>query len=266
MAAWLRLMRHRGARDLANPRFLGPRVADKLFLVAILVSLYWRVANKRSVGAITNVSAFLFTWIILPVFCACTLMPSLVLERAVFVRERADGLYSVVAYLGYKLTTELVVATATSLPVTAAMFYGAALHGSYAYFWLVFLFSLAVGVAAGYLVAAASPSMDVANAALPTWACVNLFFVGQLIRFDDMPRAWRWYSWLDPMRYGWAGLLVNEEGASPLPLYIAGKRLTEFYGVAGTNKWGVLGALASFVAVFVVATWATLRFKRLTWR
>lgn len=46
-------------------------------------------------------------------------------------------------------------------------------------------------------VAALSPNMDVANAALPLYVTMLLFFGGQLIRFVDMPVYWRWFSEID---------------------------------------------------------------------
>ena len=45
-----------------------------------------------------------------------------------------------------------------------------------------------------YLIAALSPSMDVANAALPAYVVSLLFFVGLLIRSDSQPRYWHWYA------------------------------------------------------------------------
>ena len=41
-----------------------------------------------------------------------------------------------------------------------------------------------------YTVAACSPNMDVANAALPTYVVTQLFFAGFLIRQPSMPVYW----------------------------------------------------------------------------
>jgi hypothetical protein len=100
------------------------------------------------------------------------------------------------------------------------------LKGSFVLFWLVYLCTLATGIVLAYTVAAISPNMDVANAALPTYVVVRtarctalprfssasfmcqlhapaltllaavvqtlLFFAGCLIRWDDIPNYWRW--------------------------------------------------------------------------
>jgi hypothetical protein len=57
---------------------------------------------------------------------------------------------------------------------------------------LVYLFTLANGVTLGYLVAAISPNLDVANAALPALVTVMLFFAGQLAVLDSIPNYWSW--------------------------------------------------------------------------
>ena len=50
-----------------------------------------------------------------------------------------------------------------------------------------------------YFIAAISPTMDVANGALPAWIVINLFFVGLLIRPQDQPRYWHWCGPLKPL-------------------------------------------------------------------
>lgn len=51
-----------------------------------------------------------------------------------------------------------------------------------------------------YFVAALSPNMDVANAALPVYVSTLLFFGGFLFTFDKMPPWWKWYSYINFMR------------------------------------------------------------------
>lgn len=52
----------------------------------------------------------------------------------------------------------------------------------------------------GYLVAACSPTMEVANAVLPAYATCMLFFVGQLIRLPDIRPYWKWCVYIDPLQ------------------------------------------------------------------
>jgi ATP-binding cassette, subfamily G (WHITE), member 2 len=54
-----------------------------------------------------------------------------------------------------------------------------------------------------------APNMDVANALLPTYVVTLLFFAGFLLRFDDMPPWWKWYSYINFLRYAWSAVMVN---------------------------------------------------------
>lgn len=105
----------------------------------------------------------------LPAFGAASYVPALVLERSLYVRERNDGLYRPITYLLSKLIEELLLAAVSSAAVGAAVFYALQLHGTLLLFWLVYFSTLANGIVLAYAVAAISPNMDVANAALPTY-------------------------------------------------------------------------------------------------
>eukprot|EP00878_Enallax_costatus_P033851 GHUV01037426.1.p1 GENE.GHUV01037426.1~~GHUV01037426.1.p1 ORF type:complete len:111 (+),score=18.41 GHUV01037426.1:84-416(+) len=52
-----------------------------------------------------------------------------------------------------------------------------------------------------YTVAALSPTMDVANALLPVYVTTLLFFGGFLFTYDAMPPWWKWYSYINPLRW-----------------------------------------------------------------
>lgn len=64
--------------------------------------------------------------------------------------------------------------------VTAAAFAVIQLQGSFALFFLVYFATLCVGITLAYSVAAMSPNMDVANAALPVYVTTLLYFGGFL--------------------------------------------------------------------------------------
>jgi hypothetical protein len=55
-------------------------------------------------------------WCVLPAYGAASYVPSIVMERTLYVRERADGLYLPVTYLLAKMADELMLATGQSHP------------------------------------------------------------------------------------------------------------------------------------------------------
>ena len=134
-------------------------------------------------------------------FGAASYVPTLAMDRALYYREVSDGLYRSIVYLLFNLLTELFVSAITAILYTLIVWWAIDLQGSLGIFFIVYYISSIVGITAAYAVAAVSPTLEVANAALPTYMVVNLFFAGFLIPLDKMPQGWRWYANIDPMRY-----------------------------------------------------------------
>jgi len=158
---------------------------------------------------VVNICAMLFMWTTLPAFGASSYVPQIVLERALFMRERADGLYRPMTYICAKMFDEMLLLLGVSLVFAAMVFYAVQLPGSFLLFWLVYLFTLGNGVILAYLISALSPNMEVANTILPVYVVTLLFFAGFLIRPEDIPAYWRWYTHINLMKYSWGALMLN---------------------------------------------------------
>lgn len=277
LSTTLTLLRYRMTRDLVDPSWLGPRSLDKLLLTPIIASLYWKVGAKgfaaggggevvdpvEAAAAASNTGALLFLFSILPGYAAASYMPCIVLERPLFVREVADGLYTPASYLAAKMLGESVVYVFVSIAVTAMVWWPCALDqrgGDYLAFWAGNLVTTLSGVALGYAVAALSPSMGVANAALPAYVTMLLFFVGLLLPSRSIPKMWVWLEKVSFLRYAWRAQMINVFGPGskrPDPSVI------EYYSMGdGATAWGQLGIGAGFAAGFVVVAWASLAFVR----
>lgn len=100
-----------------------------------------RIGNDP--GSAGAVAAILFLWSMLTAFTSMGILPTIVLERPVYTRERADGLYLPITYCIYKLVEELAPQIPAGLAYSALVFYLVALRGSFLLFWLVYLVSTA---------------------------------------------------------------------------------------------------------------------------
>jgi len=118
-------------------------------------------------------------WVTLPAFGASAYMPSIVLERALFVRERNDGLYRVITYLIAKMIDELVLAVVGTLGVSLFVWFGVGLVGSFVNFWLVYFVTLCNGIILAYLVAAIAPNM--VGEALRSLLAIRIHGVGDCL-------------------------------------------------------------------------------------
>ncbi|EFJ44628.1 hypothetical protein VOLCADRAFT_95021 [Volvox carteri f. nagariensis] len=254
------LLQYRTSKNYRDGEFLGPRIGDKILISLLIMTLYLGIGDEFIESNYVNIAAVLFMWCVLPAFGAAAYVPALVLERNLFTRERNDGLYLVVTYLLSKMVDELLLAGLASLGISAYVFYGIQLQGQWVTFWLIYYITLSNGIVLAYFVAAISPNLDVANALLPTYVVTLLFFGGFLFRFHEMPRWWKWYSYIDFLRYSWGSLMVNQfEDNNPSWL---GGTVLSYYSLAHVDKWRYMGFLALFFIVFFLLALITMQFKK----
>lgn len=259
------LLKYRTLKNYKNAEFLGPRIADKLVFSVIIFTLYWQVGNNLSSDNLINIMAALYMWCILPAFGAVSYVPAIFLERPVHWRERNDGLYYVVAYFLYKLIEELTIAFANSIIFSNIVFWPMKLQGSWPLFWLVYLCSLSIGIVMAYFVTALSPTLDIANVALPAYVITLLFFVGLLMRWSDIPKWWQWYGYIDFLRYAWGALMINQfGGASNVNIVVSPQTIPilEFYSLSGVSMWAWLGIQACFFVVFAILAYLAISYVR----
>lgn len=224
------LVKYRTPRNYRDADFLGPRIGDKIVMTTLMWTLYWGIGGKMRGDNYVNIAAVLFMWCVLPAYGAASYVPAIVLERQLYVRERADGLYLPITYLLAKMLDELMIAGVMSVGVAAAAFFAIDFQGSYGLFWLVYYVTLMIGIVLAYFVAAICPNMDVANAVLPIYVTMLLFFGGFLFDFNTMPGYWKWFSYLDFVRYAWGALMMNQFEAND-PMWTGGKTVLQHYGL-----------------------------------
>ena len=131
-------------------------------------------------------------------------------ERAVFYRERNDGLYRPITYITAKMLDEIVLALFSSIVFGAIVYAATDLQGDFAIFWAVYCGNLLVGVALAYCIAAVAPNLDAANAMLPAYASTLILFAGFMIRLDNIPDYYYWYTRINFVQYGFSALLKNQ--------------------------------------------------------
>eukprot|EP00798_Chlamydomonas_sp_ICE-L_P008106 gene8106-1352_t len=262
---WWVLFKYRTTRNYRDPEWLGPRLGDKFFVSLLMMTLYLGKGDDFSNSNLGNLSALLFAWVLLPSYGAAAYVPSLVMERGLFSRERNDGLYITITYLLHKMFEEFLMNLVFSVGIAAYTFYGIDFYGEFVLFWLVYFVMLCVGVQVAYLVAAVSPSLDAANALLPAYVTTWLFFGGFLLTFDKMPWYWKWYSYIVPLKYCWGSLMVNMfsgDGGDPIWDEGTNKTVLETYSLENVDKWAYLGYTSLFWFVYFIGTVLAMSFKK----
>lgn len=259
------LWRYRSLKSYASSSWIAPRVGDKIMIVFLVVTVWWARGDDAIVA-----TGILFLWSMLSAFTSMGILPTIVLERPVYRREHADGLFNPSTYAVYKLAEELAPQVPAGLVYSALVFYLVRLQGSFLLFWLVYLVSTANAIAVTCLVSALSPTTSVAGALASSYATTLFFFSGYLIPFGSIPVYWQWYAVIDPLRYSFGSMAANQfddgGGEGDPRDTIAGRSALAFYDLEGVDAWRWLGYLAAFFPVYATWLWAALRWLQHTKR
>jgi len=149
----------------------------------LIHSLYWGIGDKEDTNSIASTSALLYFISALCGYGAAAFVPSLTLDRPLFYRELADGCYSPLVYYLSKFFEEALLCIATTLLFSAIVFFGVRLQGNFWIFVVNYYLTTMTGICLAYAVAALVPTMDAANALLPTYVTTCLYFGGLFITF-----------------------------------------------------------------------------------
>ena len=115
----------------------------------IIVAILFSNIGENPQTDFIDIAALLFVWVIFPAFGATAYIPEIVQERALFYRERNDGLYRVITYLLSKMIDETLVAFVTSIVLGAILWAATDVNTSYVVFAIVYFGVLMNGIMCG---------------------------------------------------------------------------------------------------------------------
>ncbi|CAD6207791.1 unnamed protein product [Miscanthus lutarioriparius] len=154
-----------------------------------------------------------------------TVQPVVSIERAVFYREKAAGMYSPLSYAFAQTCVEVI------YNVLQGILYTVIIYAMIGYNWkadkfFYFLFFITASfnyfTLFGMMLVACTPSALLANIfitfALPLW---NLF-AGFLIVRPAIPIWWRWYYWANPVSWTIYGVVASQFGENEGELSVPG--------------------------------------------
>ncbi|TVU19430.1 hypothetical protein EJB05_35578, partial [Eragrostis curvula] len=199
---------------------MKPTSARFLFttVIALLLgTIFWDLGGKMSTKQdLTNAMGSMYAAVLFIGIMNCTsVQPVVAVERTVFYRERAAGMYSAFPYafgqvvieLPYALVQDIlygvIVYSMIGFEWTAAKFFWYLFFGYFTMLYFTFYGMMAVGLTPNYHIAAV-----VSAAFYGIW---NLFS-GYLIPRPKVPIWWRWYCWVCPVAWSLYGLVVSQFG------------------------------------------------------
>ncbi|BGP16998.1 hypothetical protein JCM10213v2_005007 [Rhodosporidiobolus nylandii] len=194
---------------------LGMYIGMGLLLALIWIRLGWST-NKLN----DRLSVSFFSVAFLG-FMSVAGIPSFLEERAVFIRERANGLYSPAEYLLAMTIVSAPFLFVCSVVFTLIIYWSVGMNAGAGHFFrfLVYLFlALFAAESQSLLVAAAVPifvaALALASFANGLWMCVQGYF----IRAASLPRFWYYtFHFIDFQKYAFELLVRNDFEGQTMP-------------------------------------------------
>ncbi|XP_008791552.1 ABC transporter G family member 42-like [Phoenix dactylifera] len=211
-----------------SPDYNLVRYFFTLFTALLLGSIFWRIGHKRdSANDLMIVIGAMFAAVLFVGINNCsTVQPIVSVERTVFYRERAAGMYSALPYALAQVVVEIpyvfVQGLYYSLIIYSMMnFQWTAVK--FMWFFFVSFFSFLYFTYYGMMTVSISPNHQVAAIFAATFYSIFNLFSGFFIPRPKIPKWWIWYYWICPLAWTVYGLIVTQYGDLDDPISVPGQ-------------------------------------------
>ncbi|KAL9443070.1 hypothetical protein AB3S75_016429 [Citrus x aurantiifolia] len=200
-----------------NPPYTAVRLFFTTFIALMFGTIFWDIGSKRANRQdLFNAMGSMYAAILfLGVQNATSVQPVVAVERTVFYRERAAGMYSALPYAFGQVVIEL------PHIFIQAIIYGVIVYAMIGFDWTVskFLWYLLFMYLTflyftlyGMMTVAVTPNHNIAAIIASAFYVLWNLFSGFIIPRPRMPIWWRWYCWICPVSWTLYGLVASQFG------------------------------------------------------
>ncbi|XP_027181512.1 pleiotropic drug resistance protein 1-like isoform X2 [Coffea eugenioides] len=241
-----------------NPKYTAVRLIFTTFMALMFGTVFWNFGSKRRMRQdLHNAMGSMYAAVIfIGVQNAAAVQPVVAIERTVFYRERAAGMYSALSYAFGQIVIEL------PYVFVQTIIYGVIVYGMIGFewtaakfFWYLFFmyFTLLYYTTYGMMTIAVTPNQHIA--AIVSSAFYNIWnlFSGFVIPKTRIPVWWRWYYYICPVAWTLYGLLASQFGDIKEEMLDTNETVEEFI----RSYYGFRHDFVGYVAIIIVGV-ATL--------
>ncbi|CAI8614404.1 unnamed protein product [Vicia faba] len=200
-----------------NPLYNAIRFLYSTAVAVLLGTMFWNLGpNIDKVQDLFNAMGSMYVAVLLlGIKNANAVQPVVAVERTVFYRERAAGMYSAFPYAFAQVVIELPYA------FVQAVIYGLIVYAMIGFEWslakvlwylffmyLTFLYYTFLGM----MSVAVTPNSHISSILSSAFYSLWNLFSGFLVPRPKIPVWWRWYYWANPVAWSLYGLLVSQYG------------------------------------------------------
>ncbi|XP_038716845.1 ABC transporter G family member 29-like [Tripterygium wilfordii] len=180
-------------------------------------AIFWKVGTRRDSTAdlSTIIGAMYAAVLFIGINNCSTVQPVVAIERTVFYRERAAGMYSALPYALAQVLCEIPYVLVQTTYYTLIVYAMVAFQWTAAkFFWFFFIsfFSFLYFTYYGMMTVAITPNHQVAAIFAAAFYSLFNLFSGFFIPRTSIPKWWVWYYWICPVAWTVYGLIVSQYG------------------------------------------------------
>ncbi|KAJ3709354.1 hypothetical protein LUZ61_013059 [Rhynchospora tenuis] len=206
-----------------NPPYTVVRFFFSLIIALMFGTIFWRLGGKRNTQQdLFNAMGSMYAAVLfMGISYSTSVQPVVAVERSVFYRERAAGMYSALPYAFGQVTIEL------PYVLVQSVLYGVIVYSmmnfqwtAAKFFWYLFYmyFTLLYFTYYGMLCVGLTPSYNIAAIVSSAFYGIWNVFSGFIIARPSMPVWWSWYYWACPVSWTLYGLVTSQFGDLDDPL------------------------------------------------
>ncbi|KAK7255299.1 hypothetical protein RIF29_28706 [Crotalaria pallida] len=235
-----------------NPPYTAVRFLCTTFIALMFGTMFWNLGGKTSNRQdLFNAIGSMYTAVLfLGVQNSSSVQPVVAVERTVFYRERAAGMYSALPYAIAQVIIELpyVFAQAVSYGVIVYAMIGFE-WSLEKFFWYLFFmyFTLCYFTFYGMMAVAVTPNHHVASIVAAAFYAIWNLFSGFVVPRPRIPVWWRWYYWACPVAWTIYGLVASQFGDITTVMESENKSVQEFIRIYFGIRHDFIGVCAVVV-------------------
>nr|GMD83826.1 pleiotropic drug resistance protein 1-like [Ipomoea batatas] len=200
-----------------NPPYTAVRLMFTTFNALLFGTIFWGIGPKRKTQQdLFNAMGCMYAAVVfLGVQNATSVQPVVAIERTVFYRERAAGMYSALPYAFGQVVIELPHLFVQTLIYGIIVYAMIGFEWTAAKFlWFIFFmyFTLLYFTLYGMMTVAVTPNHNIAAIISSAFYGFWNLFSGFIIPKTRIPVWWRWYYYICPVSWTLYGLIASQFG------------------------------------------------------
>ncbi|KAL5729458.1 transcription factor [Ranunculus cassubicifolius] len=216
-----------------NPPYTAVRFFFTMMIALLFGTIFWQLGTKKDTAQdlVNSMGSMYAAVLFLGVQNAASVQPVVAVERTVFYRERAAGMYSALPYAFGQVMIEI------PYIFVQAILYGIIVYSMIGFEWTVvkfvwyifiMYFTLLYFTFYGMMAVAVTPNHQIAAIISSAFYSIWNLFSGFLIPRTRMPGWWVWYYWSSPVSWTLYGLVASQYGDISDPFSDTGERVKDY--------------------------------------